>query len=779
MIAAGSTFGLTEAECERIDRVDQLVAIGAAAVDELLVALSERSWTVRRAVVAGLAALGDDAARPLCSWLLEQRTTEAAIAGAVDALSTSIGVTTTAEVIAIGARGTGAVLEDVARILGRRRAFEGVAVLRALLGDPNDNIAMAAIEALGAIGGTASIDALISVIESRNFFRTFPAMQVAARSGDPRVIEPLAALLDDESYRFEAALALGRTGSVLAIAPLAGLLERAGGLTARLVVSALDELWRRAAWSGAVDHVLELMRQRFASAVPRFVVALTGGELAERLAAIRILGGIGGAETLSLLAPLLEDPELRAAATEAVQRVVRMDDAALLKAIASPDPETRAAALPVVGSARSAPAVRRLLADEEPEVRARACDALARIGDTSSVRVLFAALDDASPRVSHAAAAAIHSLGSTETPGLALTALRSSRPNVRRQALRIIAYLGCDGAFEAVRAAIDDPDTRIGELAVGALAALSDPGVDHVLAEVACSPREVLRAAVMRAAGHRSGDRMVDLLDRGVDDDAAWVRYYACQGLGRAGRLSAANKLMARLADASAHVRVAAIEALARLDTPQAWQMLMSLARSADPDEQRAALVGLGQHSQPAAVALLVDAASSPDIATRLISLAGLSGSKVPAARAVLARAAGDPQPEIRDAALSLLGERADVDAAALLVDIALQCAPEHPVHATLSRPGDARIAEIRARLDTAKEGEVGILVSALARMHVPEATRALFDALVAPSPEVRRDAATALMAIGAAGSAAAVKKLAMEDPDPEVRRASIAALAG
>ena len=779
MTAPGSPLSLSDAEHIRIDRIDQLVAIGDAGVVELIAALPERSWTVRRAVVAGLAALGDEAARPLCTWLLEQRTTESAIAAAVDALSTSIGATTTAEVIDLGARGEGAVLEDVARILGRRRAFEGLALLRQLLESPNDNIAMAAIEALGAIGGTVSIDALISVIESRNFFRTFPAMQVAARSGDPRVIEPLAKLLDDESYRFEAALALGRTGSVLAIGPLATLLESGGESMVRLVVSALDELWRRAAWSGSVDHVLDLMRQRFTAEVPRFAVAVTSGELAEKLAAIRILGAIGGADTLAVLAPLLENPALRVAATEAVQRLVRTDDAALIEAFASPDPETRAAALPVVGSARSAPAVRRLLTDEDPEVRARACDALARIGDTASVRALFGALDDASARVAHAAAGAIHSLGSSETPGLALTALRSAHPNVRRQALRIIAYLGCDGAFEAVRAAIDDSDTRIAELAVGALAALGDAKVDATLMELARSPREVLRAAVMRAAGHRPGDRMIELLENGMDDDAAWVRYYACQGLGRAGRLSAAGKLMSRLADASAHVRIAAIEALARLDTPQAWQMLLSLARSRDPDEQRAALVGISQHTQPAAVALLVDAARSSDVATRLIALSGLAGSTVPAALAELARAARDPQPEIRDAALSLLGERDDADAAAMLVGIALESEPEHPVHTTLSRPGDARIAEISARLETAKGGEVTTLISALARMHVPNATRALFEALVAPAPEVRRDAATALMAIAAGGAVSAVRKLATEDPDPEVRRASAAALAG
>lgn len=776
----GASLSLTAAERERIEHIDRLVALGESAVDELIGALSERSWTVRRAAVAALAALGDDAARPLCTWLAEQRSSEHAIAAAVDALSTSIGSTTTGEVIALAKRSRGPVLEDVARILGRRRAFEGVELLRLLLADVNDNIAMAAIEALGAIGGTASIAALVTVIESKNFFRTFPAMQVAARTGDPRVIEPLAALLDDEWYRFEAARALGRTGSALAIAPLGRLLAAEDEpANVRLLALSLAELWTRAEWSGAVDHVLDTMRQRLVPAVPTFVAALHGGDLADRAAIVRVLGAVGGAATVDAIAPLLGEPELRTLATEAIQRLVRADDGALIRAFSSSDPETRAAALPVVSTLRAAPAVRKLLADEEPEVRARACDALARIGDTASVKPLFDALGDPSPRVAHAAAAAIQSLGSAETPALAIAAVRDDRPAIRRQALRIIAYQGHDGAYDVVRAAIDDPEPRVAELAVSALASLSDARVDDVLAQVARSPSEILRAAVMRAAGHRTGDRMYALLEQGVDDDVAWVRYYACQGLGRIGRISAASKLMGRLADATPHVRVAAIEALARLDTPQSWQLLMSLARSRDPDEQRAALVGIGHHTSPAAIALLVEAGRSGDVPTRLIALAGLARSSDPAARDQLASGARAAEPDVRDAALSLLAERDDADAARILVNAALASSPDHPVHLALSRPGAARIAEIVGRLATAADADVPVLTSALARMHVPDATHALFDALVSTSAAVRRDAATALVAIGATGALAAVRKLAAEDPDPEVRRACAAAVAG
>ena len=777
-MTAGATLSMTAAERARIEHIDQLVALGGAAVDELIGALSERSWTVRRAVVAALAALGDEAAEPLCAWLEHERTSEHAIAAAIDALATSVGGAATTAVLALAQRSRGAVLEDAARILGRRRSFEAVPLLRDLLASSDDNVAVAAIEALGAIGGSASIDALVAVIESRSFFRTFPAMQVAARSGDPRVIEPLAALLADEAYRFEAARALGRTGSPLAIPPLAAMVSGADAGTVRLVASALDELWTRAAWSGAAEHVLEMLQMRLAGTADAFGAALDAGDLAERLAVVRMLGAIGGAAAIDLLAPRLANTELRAAAIEAIQRVVRADATALSRAFASADPEVRAAALAVVGNTRSAQQVRELLSDEDPEVRARACDALARIGDTGAVRLLFDALGDPNARVAHAAAGAIQSLHTAETPDLALAALASPSANLRRHALRLIAYLGHDGAFDVVRSATADPDTRIAELAVGALGALSDPRVDGVLAELARSPREGLRAAVMRAAGHRQGDAMYALLELGVGDDAAWVRYYACQGLGRAARVSAATRLMERLADATPHVRVAAIEALARLDTPQSWQMLMSLARSRDPDEQRAALVGIGQHTEPAAIALLADAARSSDVATRLIALAGLARSRTPLAHQRLAAAARDPVPDIRDAAISLLADRDDAEAAAILADVALASPVDHPAHAALSRPSPVRIAEIVGRLATAQEGDVTTLTSALARMRSADATRALFEALTAPSPAVRRDAATALVAVGATGAVAAVRRLAAEDPDPEVRRACAAAVA-
>jgi HEAT repeat protein len=774
-VTPGPAFSLTADERRRIEHIDELVALGAAGVPELIAAMSDASWTVRRATVAALAALGDDAAGPLCAWLRDRRTSEHAIAAAVDALAGSIGGATTAVVTTLLEDPRPQIIADGAHILGRRRAVEAAPALGALIDHGDDNVAVAAIEALGAIGGSAAVEPLIGAIARKSFFRTFPALQVLPRTGDPRAIAPLADLLGDETYRLEAARALGRTGSALAIAPLASLLPAGGGdAVVRLVALALADLVARAAWSGTADRVVAELRRVIAPALDRFIGALRTTDPQERMAIASLLGRIGDATALPALARLLDDPATAAIATEAIQGIGRAHDTAMIEALRARDPAARIAVLPIVGSRRAAPEVRALLDDDEPEVRARACEALARIGETLAVPRLFALLGDPSPRVAHAAAAAIQSLGTADTAALAITALARGTAGVRRQALRIIGTLGCDGAYDAVRAAIADPDRRIAELAVGALGVLDDARVEPALAELACSPVEAVRAAAMRAIAQRAGPQAAALLARGVTDEAAWVRYYACQGLGRIGQAPAL--LIERLADATPHVRIAAIEALAHVETDAAWQALCAMVRSADPDQQRAALVGIGLRATPAALPFLLDATASPDAATRLIALSGLAPRAEPEALAALGAAARDAAPEIEEAALSLLGERADRAAAEVLVATALACDVEHPAHRALSRPGAARSAAIQARLGDASGRDADVLVAALARMGDDAAITALFAGLELANPAVRRAAATALVAIEAPGARARVIQLARLDPDPDVRRASAAA---
>jgi hypothetical protein len=121
-------------------------------------------------------------------------------------------------------------------------------------------VAVAAIEGLGRVGGRLPSTRWWPRSAAENFFRTFPAIDVLGRSGDPRAVPPLAGLLDDPRYAHEAARALGRTGDKSAIVPLTGLLARPSDGLVRLAATALCELYERYAErfgvTGALDGAL-------------------------------------------------------------------------------------------------------------------------------------------------------------------------------------------------------------------------------------------------------------------------------------------------------------------------------------------------------------------------------------------------------------------------------------------------------------------------------------------------------------------------------------------
>ena len=772
-------FTLTAAERRRIERIDQLVALGDGGVPELLAAVGDASWTVRRVAVASLAALGDEAVPALCDWLTSARTTEHEIAAVVDALVASLGASATPRVLALLAHPEPAVAADAANILGRRHAHEATTALTAQLQHVDDNVAVASIEALGALSATATpataTDALIAVIEARSFFRTFPALQVLARTGDPRAVQPIAALVADPLFQAEAIRALGRTGSAFAIPPLAAALGGANVELVRTIAVALADLVARAEWSGAGVQVAQDLQPILAPSVAALVAALPGAAPSDRAALAMVLGRTGDPRVVPVLVGLLGDDHVWAIAVTGIKALGR--DVELLAT--ELEPETTVAVLPLVTASRDAARVRQLLGDADPEIRARACEALARLGDTTSVPALFEALEDRNPRVALAAAGSIQALQTSETAPRLLAALASSSPTVKRQALRIVAYLGTPSAFELALAASADPDHRVAELAIAAIAMIADPRVEPALAELASSPDPALRAAAMRAWGHRGSQHAVAFLQTGLADEAAWVRYYAAQALGALGHTASTGLLLALVSDEMPHVRIAAIEALARLDAPAAWTALVSAVHSADPDERRAALVGIGQRSRAEALPLLLEAASSGDLATRLIAISGLAVQPSASALHELVRATRDPDLAVRDAALSLLADRDDRDATTALIVLALETGPDHPVHAALSRVTPARVvARIEALGDAlrdASEQAAPVLVAALARMAEPRATAGLFSLLAMKSAPARRAAATTLVATHAEGAVAHIRRLAAEDPDPEVRRICLA----
>jgi HEAT repeat protein len=726
--------------------------------------------------------MGEPAVGQLCDLLEHRRDSETRIAAAVDALVASRGDVDVA-VSRLAQSETAAVLCDAAQILGRRRSTAAVPRLAALSTHADDNVALAAIEALGRIGDDDAITPLIAAVESRSFFRTFPAIDVLGRTGSPRAAKALFALLDEPPYASEAVRALGRMGEPSAIGPLTALLTRANDGMVRTVATALAEIDDRSVerFGNASAIGATLSRDEFRRTTRRIVQALSQADAVEESALCRVLGWIGGEASILALVDLLSTERSAApTAAEALGRLGKAASPVLLAALLGADSERRLMILPLIGhSADAVPALVECLGDLNPSVRSLACDALARVGQTEVVPRLFALLGEGDARVAQSAIAAIQSLGSPLTERLATEAAKSSDARVRRAGLRIVAYFGYASAIDVLVDAMEDGDERIRDAAIFGLPFIETPGATEALLRASAHPSSRTRAAAMRAIGQAAGEsRMLVALRTGLHDPDPWVRYFACQALSRRRDEEAAEMISALLADPAGQVRVAAIEALAQLRGVHALDALHAAAVGADADVRRAALLGLGHVKDPSSMPVLLKAVEGDDPATRLVALSALAGYDGPAIAHALGERLMDGDESVRRATAALLGSRGGADATRVLLAHVANRPMQAAIVAALAQPAEGRIEVLSDELRGASAVTAPLIVSALARSQRPETARVLEEAFSSDDPVIRRAVAPALAAMSTRSARALLAHAAANDPDEEVRQISAAAAA-
>lgn len=763
----------SESERSRVLNVRQLA--GRNSLPELLDMLTDPSWVVRRSVVEALAQSGDAAVAALCDLLRTKRDNEARIAAAVDALVASRGAVEPLVQSMAGDKDP-AVVTDAVQILGRRRSVSSVTLLVKLTAHENDVVAVGALEALGRIGGKAAVDALIATIGQNSFFRTFPAIDILGRSGDRRVIEPLAKLLSNPVFLPEAARSLGRTGERAALKPLLGLLNSGADSIVRIAALAIWDLYERVEEKTGqpLDTESFLVPSVSSDVVRRLSRAMASGDVAESVAICRLFGVIGSQEAASILLTKLDGPEaLASCAAQTLKKIGADSDSHLLNAIREGDSARRKILLPLVSRNSSATEIAACLADRDAEVRALTCETLARIGGVSVVPEIFKLLADGNLMVVHSATAALQALGSREARALAIEGAGSGDPNVRRAAIRILSYFGDESGLSAILAALADDDAKVREVAILGLPYLEHPQAFAALFAAAKSADDRTRGLAMRAIGQlpKADEKAISFLLRGLKDADAWVRYYACQALGKLGYAPAAGDLSRLLSDPAGQVRVSAVEALSHLDSREAHDALRGAAASDEADVKRAAIVGLGIGRRLEDLPVVFDAIGSEDTATRLIALSAIVNFVSPRVVGALSEAARDKNEQIRSAAIGFLSSRPEREATGAMLALLKEGEDAEKLKLALQIPNAGRIGGLVAALEDADEEMAPAIVSILARLPRPETRNALLSAMKSKNISARRAVAAVLSASRDPEKIAALRDAAENDPDEGVRQ--------
>ncbi len=357
----------------------------------------------------------------------------------------------------------------------------------------------------------------------------------------------------------------------------------------------------------------------------------------EKVNACRVLGALGGLESIVPLAERLGDAELDHAARLALEAI---SDPAAGEALRLALPKLTG--LPLMGAIHSLGArhevgavsdLGRYLADADPRIAAAACTALGTIANSEAL----ALLESGGMSIVEAARtewglAVLRGVSALRQQGADEQAMRLCRllreaavpPHVRQAATRFACLIRPAEAGSLLQELLKAPDNASFAMGLTVSRELAEPGVTQMLLECLETLPADRRVQVVRALGDRGDAAARDALLKYARASDLVTRTAAIAALGQTGDASVIPLLLEAIGDAEVGLVAAARHALESL-RGEPVDAAIAQALSSAQGTPRVVLIGvIGARNIKSAVGQLKPLLDDRDAATRLAALTAL-----------------------------------------------------------------------------------------------------------------------------------------------------------
>jgi HEAT repeat protein len=519
-------------------------------------------------------------------------------------------------------------------------------------GDPN--VAQAAIEAVGQLRSREAVPALLKLVNGELWLQ-LAAINALGAIGAPEAVTPLMALVPDSVLAEPAVQALRSIAAPESLAPLLAVLpvvrERALSDPLLLAIGVVIDL------HPDPGPLLEAAGPSLAESAPLvdYLREMLGGgpdegdgdaESLHRAAATLIIAA--GLEELEpvLLARLATDPE-----SGWLEGLFRRFPAGLAarrtRLIADADPAVRSGAL---RAARfeddELPELFEHLEDPDVQVRAAACYAMGRLELDAAAPFLAERLRRGEPAEQAAAAQA---LGRLSAPALAEleSCFRGDTPeSVLILALGVMAERPVQGFEAAVLRLAEDRRPAVRRAGLRAAARIPGSRSDVLLLRALADRQPATQIEALELLVSRGGAQSVTMLVAmlGTSDS---LRFHIIRALGHCRAAAAAPKLRSVFSECGPHEQLQIVAALIRIAPEWIAEFLRDRLGDSEVEMRRIAAQGLADLAGEREIGLLLPLADDADWGIRNEVARGLGRLAKPATRHVLLALARDVEPVV------------------------------------------------------------------------------------------------------------------------------------